>query len=722
MLNGHLYTAPSGAKGFDCNGALSAGVAEAFVEAGYSFAVRYVRRQQFHAYDLTADEASRILSAGLALMAVQHVESAESWIPSQQKGSIYGATAATEASRLGMPHGSMLWCDLEGVAPGTPNATVIEYCNQWHAAVAGAGFLPGLYIGWHCGLTGHQLYEALRFTHYWAAYNLNVDQYPVVRGVQMQQRARKEDDSRGRAGRPRVRCEHDQAGWVRRASGGARIGAVERIDAPRGRVTTHLRLTQDLAEGNAVPYKKLGIEGDGKHFDHAGVNNLASAIDEGGIVKLGDSPVMLLGETVDWRKLRGKIFTSERDPMPDGVNVPRFIWDGERYGTMWKLDRNNSVRLDGLVVESDDRSRGRAPAGVVFDLDGGQDMYPGEPEIGSSCSLSRIRHITNTPDPDVLIERSTFPNAKGEKDTVMVPGPIFIALSTQSQDNWEYCRFDDVNGNGNNAGTFFFQGRSPNIVATRLGNVRQMIGYKRGIYAHGGSVHLDYINATWCEWALWLENGSQVSTARRIIGENNAHWAYIDAPLESYGNKWDPTLAAPLGADGRGFIHFGPNASWVDLRGAYDGGARNPGVVVFTFDNDASARVVDLKVIAPRNQTFTRAHFGIDRQALLGKGNAGRQARFVRFWTNPGTISDLPGGLLEFNWPTPVVETAAGEWVNDLPVMRKISKTTVDYADLTPGVAAEHVDTPSHQIRQRTRFDDDSLADTPLGRYEKVKP
>lgn len=190
MLNGHLYTAPAGIKGFDANAVLTAAALDAFLEAGYVFVVRYVRREAFHAFDLTIDEAERILAAGLALMCVQHVESADSWIPARQKGAANGATAAGEATRCGMPPGSMVWCDLEGVAPGTPPEMVIDYCNQWHAAVAGAGFLPGLYVGWHAGLTGHQLYEALRFTHYWAAYNLNANQYPVTRGAQMQQKAR----------------------------------------------------------------------------------------------------------------------------------------------------------------------------------------------------------------------------------------------------------------------------------------------------------------------------------------------------------------------------------------------------------------------------------------------------------------------------------------------------------------------------------------------------
>jgi hypothetical protein len=64
------------------------------------------------------------------------------------------------------------------------------YCNRWHAAVAGAGYVPGLYAGWHSGLSPQQLHQALRFTHYWGAYNLNSDEVPAVRGLQMKQSAR----------------------------------------------------------------------------------------------------------------------------------------------------------------------------------------------------------------------------------------------------------------------------------------------------------------------------------------------------------------------------------------------------------------------------------------------------------------------------------------------------------------------------------------------------
>jgi hypothetical protein len=49
-----------------------------------------------------------------------------------------------------------------------------------------------LYVGFNPGLGPRALYRALRFTHYWGAYN---DQnVPIVRGFQMQQHERKISD------------------------------------------------------------------------------------------------------------------------------------------------------------------------------------------------------------------------------------------------------------------------------------------------------------------------------------------------------------------------------------------------------------------------------------------------------------------------------------------------------------------------------------------------
>lgn len=184
---------PDGARGFDANQRITPGVANAFAAHGYQFAVRYVRRSTPHSFDLTSQEIVTLLDAGLGVMIVQHV-AADGWIPTAEKGSNYGTIAATEARASGMPVGVSLWCDLEGVQPGVPADDVIAYCNNWHSQVLDAGYRPGLYVGWHAGLNAVQLYRKLKFDSYWSGYNLDADNYPARRGVQMRQFAAKASD------------------------------------------------------------------------------------------------------------------------------------------------------------------------------------------------------------------------------------------------------------------------------------------------------------------------------------------------------------------------------------------------------------------------------------------------------------------------------------------------------------------------------------------------
>lgn len=189
LLDGHVFTAPDGVRGFDANVVITPDAAAAFSAHGYRFCVRYVPRRKANDNDLRPDEAATLIDAGFALMIVQHVEAEDGWVPTSAKGVAYGTTAASECSRIGIPSGVCVWLDLEGVAVGTPTDVVIAYCNQWHSVVASAGYVPALYVGWHAGLNPTQLYRALRFTHYWGAYNLNADQAPAVRGLQMKQSA-----------------------------------------------------------------------------------------------------------------------------------------------------------------------------------------------------------------------------------------------------------------------------------------------------------------------------------------------------------------------------------------------------------------------------------------------------------------------------------------------------------------------------------------------------
>jgi hypothetical protein len=157
--------------------------------ADYDFVVRYVRRSANHAYDITASELLGLLQAGLGVMLVQHV-APPNWQPIAANGKGYAAIAVDHAQKVGYPLGATLWCDLEGVAsrewpPMAPD--VIGYCNAWCDRASSGGYIPGLYVGDSCGLTALQLYRELRFQEYWSAYNLNLDNFPAVRGVQMLQ-------------------------------------------------------------------------------------------------------------------------------------------------------------------------------------------------------------------------------------------------------------------------------------------------------------------------------------------------------------------------------------------------------------------------------------------------------------------------------------------------------------------------------------------------------
>jgi hypothetical protein len=193
-LPGHVVSAPDGVRGLDTTERITSTVAAALHDHGYRFVVRYVRRDQPHTSALNAAEANTLLRVGLGLMLVQYVESDSAWKPSAAKGTANGTVAASEAARLGIPNGVTIWCDLEGVAVGTPRQVVSDYCNRWYKAVTSAGYVPGLYVGYHAGLNATDLYKQLRFAHYWGAYNLNADQYPAVRGVQMQQAKRQAAD------------------------------------------------------------------------------------------------------------------------------------------------------------------------------------------------------------------------------------------------------------------------------------------------------------------------------------------------------------------------------------------------------------------------------------------------------------------------------------------------------------------------------------------------
>lgn len=186
MLSGTVAPAVPGARGFDANTPLSDEQARAFVQAGYTFCLRYVGRTEMKPTDLSAAEAQRLLNAGLALMTVQHVLN-PGWAPTQALGQEYGANAAAFTRQIGFPPGVTVWLDLESVADNSAAADVVAYCNAWYDQVAAAGYVPGVYVGYAPGLTGQQLYGKLKFSAYWAAYNVDGVSRPAPRGWQMVQ-------------------------------------------------------------------------------------------------------------------------------------------------------------------------------------------------------------------------------------------------------------------------------------------------------------------------------------------------------------------------------------------------------------------------------------------------------------------------------------------------------------------------------------------------------
>src|SRR5437870_5706170 len=89
-LEGHVYTAPDGVRGFDANQNITPQMAAAFFKHDNRFCVRNVRRGNRHAYDLPHGEAAGLLEAGIGLMIVQH-GAPGGWPPTVKDGASYGS-------------------------------------------------------------------------------------------------------------------------------------------------------------------------------------------------------------------------------------------------------------------------------------------------------------------------------------------------------------------------------------------------------------------------------------------------------------------------------------------------------------------------------------------------------------------------------------------------------------------------------------------------------
>src|SRR5256885_17186069 len=113
VLDGHVFTVPDGVRGFDANLIIPPNAAAAFIQRGYRFCVRYVRRQTVHDFDLTPDEADGRIGAGRGRMVVEQVETETAWAPTRSNGAVNSDAGATETQPIGKPPRGVGGCGLQ---------------------------------------------------------------------------------------------------------------------------------------------------------------------------------------------------------------------------------------------------------------------------------------------------------------------------------------------------------------------------------------------------------------------------------------------------------------------------------------------------------------------------------------------------------------------------------------------------------------------------------
>lgn len=164
---------PNLIMGFDCYASLSRETATAAASAGYVFALRYVD-------NLTTDEITTILAAGLALMLIKQAPKATDYTPSQ--GTSDGQAAASLAQGLGIPAGMCIFVDAENVQTSKSDAE--GYLKSWYTAVAKGGYVPGIYVGTTL-FSATELYQDFGFQHYWRAGTPSTLPFVYKRGYQL---------------------------------------------------------------------------------------------------------------------------------------------------------------------------------------------------------------------------------------------------------------------------------------------------------------------------------------------------------------------------------------------------------------------------------------------------------------------------------------------------------------------------------------------------------
>jgi peptidoglycan hydrolase-like protein with peptidoglycan-binding domain len=167
VLAGRVVAAPDDAIGFDTGQIVNADAAKKFKAHNFQYCLRYLSLNPKQGpKDLTDTEANGILSAGLGLMAVQHVRKV-SWRPTAAMGLGDGKHAVKHAIEVGLPPGVCVFIDLEDVDQTAQFSDVMDFCTKWADVVAAAGYRPGVYVGANnIPITSKQL-ASLPVVHYW---------------------------------------------------------------------------------------------------------------------------------------------------------------------------------------------------------------------------------------------------------------------------------------------------------------------------------------------------------------------------------------------------------------------------------------------------------------------------------------------------------------------------------------------------------------------------
>jgi hypothetical protein len=126
---------------------------------------QYVGLEQNSSSDISAANLQGIMAANLGLWLTQHCLY-PGWVADGALGHKLGASARQNAASVGYLNGCHLALDLEGCK--SVGQDVIDYVNAWVNEVRD-DYQPLLYVGYSCGLTAQQLYEAFAGIHcYWS--------------------------------------------------------------------------------------------------------------------------------------------------------------------------------------------------------------------------------------------------------------------------------------------------------------------------------------------------------------------------------------------------------------------------------------------------------------------------------------------------------------------------------------------------------------------------